>query len=141
WKNKLPDPFFLFIGVLRYYKGLHILLKAIENTALPVVIAGSGPEEKKLMQMAQNLKLTNVFFLGEISEVDKMALLQLCYAFVFPSHLRSEAFGISLLESAMMGKPMISCETGTGTSFINLHNDTGFVVPPNDPDALYKAMI
>jgi rhamnosyl/mannosyltransferase len=40
----------------------------------------------------------------------------------------------------MCEKPMISCEIGTGTSFANLNNETGFVVPPKSPDALAKAM-
>ena len=47
-----------------------------------------------------------------------MCLLHLSRGFVFPSHLRSEAFGMSLVEAAMCGKPMVSCEIGTGTSFI-----------------------
>jgi glycosyltransferase involved in cell wall biosynthesis len=59
---------------------------------------------------------------------------------VFPSHLRSEAFGVSLLEAAMCGLPMISCEIGTGTSFVNIHNQTGLVVPPADSAALANAM-
>jgi len=59
---------------------------------------------------------------------------------VFPSHLRSEAFGISLLEGAMFGKPMISSEIGTGTTFINIADETGLVVPPGDPVALRHAM-
>jgi rhamnosyl/mannosyltransferase len=40
----------------------------------------------------------------------------------------------------MVGKPMISCEIGTGTSFINQDTVTGFVVPPEDPKALSGAM-
>lgn len=67
-------------------------------------------------------------------------MLELSYAIVFPSHLRSEAFGISLLEGAMYGKPMISSEIGTGTSYINSHGETGLVVPPSDPPALRQAM-
>lgn len=62
------------------------------------------------------------------------------YAMVFPSHLRSEAFGISLLEGAMYGKPMISSEIGTGTSYINIHGETGLVVPPSQPAAFRQAM-
>jgi rhamnosyl/mannosyltransferase len=40
----------------------------------------------------------------------------------------------------MHGKPMISCEIETGTSFINVSNETGLVVPPNDPAAFQNAM-
>jgi rhamnosyl/mannosyltransferase len=61
-------------------------------------------------------------------------------AIVFRSLLRSEGFGISLLEGAMYGKPMISSEIGTGTSYINAHGLTGLVVPPSDPQAFREAM-
>jgi rhamnosyl/mannosyltransferase len=54
--------------------------------------------------------------------------------------LRSEAFGITLLEGAMFAKPLISCEIGTGTTFINVDQVTGNVVPPSDPQALCNAM-
>jgi len=94
-----------------------------------------------LKAQAAQLGLTNVHFLGGLPDEDKVALLQLCYAFVFPSHLRSESFGISLLEGAMYGKPMISCEIGTGTTFINIADETGLVVPPRDADALARAMM
>jgi rhamnosyl/mannosyltransferase len=141
WRRRIGDRFFLFVGVLRYYKGLHILLDAIHGTGLPVVIVGSGPVEQELRKHAARLNLTNVHFLGLLPEEDKVALIKLCFAFVFPSHLRSEAFGVSLLEGAMYGKPLISSEIGTGTTFVNIHGETGIVVPPNDPDAFRRAMI
>ena len=59
---------------------------------------------------------------------------------VFPSHLRSEAFGITLLEGARAAKPLISCEIGTGTTWVNQHDETGLVVPPADAAALAQAM-
>jgi rhamnosyl/mannosyltransferase len=86
------------------------------------------------------LGLKNVDFIGYVSDEDKDALLELCTGFVFPSHLRSEAFGISLLEGAMFAKPLISCEIGTGTSYINICGETGYVVPPADPAALADAL-
>jgi rhamnosyl/mannosyltransferase len=133
-------PFFLFVGVLRYYKGLQYLLDALAGTDYPVVIIGAGPIEQELKAHAERLQLKHVIFAGAVDEVDKIALMTLCYGIAFPSHLRSEAFGISLLEGAMYGKPMISCEIGTGTSYINLHGETGLVVPPCDPQALREAM-
>lgn len=140
WRSKLPVRFFLFVGMLRYYKGLHILLEALREVDYPVVIMGSGPVEDELKNHAARLGLQNVYFLGRLPDEDKVALLTLCYAVVFPSHLRSEAFGLSLLEGAMFGKPMISSEIGTGTTYINIANETGLVVPPSDPLALRQAM-
>ncbi len=140
WRQKLGDKFFLFVGVMRYYKGLHILLDALKDQDYPTVIVGAGPLEAELHAQAAALGLRNIHFLGRLGDEDKVALLQLSYAIVFPSHLRSEAFGISLLEGAMYGKPMISSEIGTGTSYINIHNETGLVVPPSHPPAFREAM-
>lgn len=140
WRQRVGEKFFLFVGMLRYYKGLHILLEAAAGSDIPVVIVGDGPVEADLKRQAQALGLKNVHFLGALPEPDKVALLTLCYALAFPSHLRSEAFGISLLEGAMFGKPMISSEIGTGTTYINIADQTGLVVPPNDPLAFRQAM-
>ncbi len=140
WRARVGTKFFLFVGVLRYYKGLHILLDAAQGRDYPVVIVGAGPVEAELKAHAVRLGLRNVIFLGALPDEDKVSLLSLCHALVFPSHLRSEAFGISLLEGAMYGKPMISSEIGTGTSFINIDKETGCVVPPGDPAAFRQAM-
>lgn len=140
WRDKIGLKFFLFVGVIRYYKGLHILLGAAQGTDYPIVIVGAGPIEQELKAQAAQLGLRNIHFLGQLPDEDKVALLTLCYGVVFPSHLRSEAFGISLLEGAMYGKPMISSEIGTGTSYINVNGKTGLVVPASDPAAFREAM-
>lgn len=140
WRDRLGPKFFLFVGVIRYYKGLHILMEAAQGTDYPIVIVGAGPIEEELKAQAAQLGLRNIHFLGPLPDDDKVALLTLCYGVLFPSHLRSEAFGISLLEGAMYGKPMISSEIGTGTTFINIANETGLVVPLSDPLALRQAM-
>lgn len=140
WRERIGEGFFLFVGVLRYYKGLETLLKAAQGFGGEVVIAGAGPEAGHLQQSAAALGLANVRFVGGVSDEDKVCLLHLARAFVFPSHLRSEAFGMSLLEAAMCARPMVCCEIGTGTSYINVDGETGFVVPPQDPDAVRAAM-
>lgn len=140
WRARVGEGFFLFVGVLRYYKGLDSLLQAADGLRGQIVIAGTGPEAARLAQRAAQLGLDNVRFLGEVSDEDKMCLLQLSRGFVFPSHLRSEAFGMSLVEAAMCARPMVSCEIGTGTSFINLDGVTGWTVPPQDPAALREAL-
>ncbi|HEX7044416.1 MAG TPA: glycosyltransferase [Burkholderiales bacterium] len=132
--------FFLFIGVLRYYKGLEVLLEAVRGTDLRVLIVGTGPIEAELQRRAEAWKLSNVAFAGYVDDETKVALLRLCRAVVLPSHERSEAFSIALLEGAMMGKPLVSCEIRTGTSYVNANGVTGFVVEPRNPAALRAAM-
>jgi O-antigen biosynthesis rhamnosyltransferase len=136
----LPEKFFLFVGVLRYYKGLHTLLEAITGTNINLVIAGDGPMRPALERQAAATGSRQVRFLGAVSDIQKHWLYSRCSGFVFPSHLRSEAFGVSLLEAAAHGRPLICCEIGTGTTLINQHGETGVVVPPSSAGALREAM-
>jgi rhamnosyl/mannosyltransferase len=136
WRRRVGDRFFLFVGQFRYYKGIDFLLEAAARTGLPVVLAGSG----SLQQHVEKTRPTNVHLAGPVDDANKNALLELCTALVLPSHLRSEAFGIVLLEAARAGKPLISCEIGTGTSYANLGGTTGLTVPPADASALANAL-
>lgn len=133
WYDRVGEGFFLFVGALRYYKGVPFLIEAARRSGFPVVVIGGG--ERSFSDVPPN-----VTFVGAVSDEDKEALLSLSRGLVLPSHLRSEAFGIALIEAARAGKPMISCEIGTGTTFVNLHEETGLVVPPADPAALTEAM-
>ncbi len=140
-EKKYGRNFFLFVGMLRYYKGLQYLLEASRGQPFQVLIAGRGPMEGKLKQQADELCLENVHFLGHIDDGLKNCLLRLSLALVFPSHERSEAFGMTLLEAAMTSTPLITTDIGTGTSFVNQHEQTGLVVPPADSGALQQAML
>ena len=139
-KQRHGDSFFFFVGVLRYYKGLKYLLEAARLTGATIVIAGSGPDEEALKAFKAQHRLDNVHFVGRVSDREKMSYLAACRALVFPSHLPSEAFGISLLEASLSHKPMICCEIGTGTSYVNIDGETGLVVPPAAPQPLAEAM-
>lgn len=131
------EPFFLFLGALRYYKGMSFLIRAATLSGAKVVIAGSGDDREPRRLANEN---PNIVFAGHVSEDKKWDLLRSCRALVLPSHLRSEAYGMVLVEAAMWGKPMITCEIGTGTSFINVHEETGLVVEPASPEPLAAAM-
>ena len=132
--------FFLFLGVFRYYKGLNYLLKAAHQTGLDVVIGGDGPESEKLYQYVHEHNLTNVHFLGYVTEQQKHALIDLSRALILPSSERSEAYGMVLLEAARQSTPMISTELDSGTSYINAHNETGLVIPAKNSVQLAAAM-
>lgn len=140
WRHLVGQDFFLFVGVFRYYKGLHLLIDAAADLHVPIVIVGAGPIEHELKKQVYDLNINNVQFMGPVSDEDKAALLDLSYAVVFPSHLRSEAFGLSLLEGAMYSKPLISSEIGTGTTYVNIDKETGLVVEPGNSESLSTAM-
>lgn len=138
WRQRLPSRFFLFVGVMRYYKGLDYLIQAARLSNQEIVLIGDGPEKNRLEKLASDLK--HVHFLGALDDEDKLAILQLSHSMVFPSHLRSEAFGISLLEAARAKKSMITCDIQTGTSWVNQHQVTGLVIPPANSVALAQAI-
>lgn len=138
--NILNKKFVLALGVLRYYKGFHTLVEAAKDIDGIVVIAGSGPEGERLANQAKSIGIENIVFAGQISNEVKHVLLKNCCSVVLPSHLRSEAFGMVLVEASMYSKPMVSCEIGSGTSFVNMDKDTGLVVAPENPMELSRAI-
>lgn len=139
-QRKFGNDFFLFIGVLRAYKGITYLLEAMRGVHNRLVIIGKGKEKTALEKQCRELGLKNVQFAGYVDDCCLPAFYQLCKAFVFPSINRSEAFGVSLLEASYFAKPMITTQLFTGTSYVNRHGVTGLVVPPKNPAALRNAM-
>ncbi|GAA0510963.1 MULTISPECIES: glycosyltransferase [Pigmentiphaga] len=140
WRQRIGQRFFVFLGGLRDYKGLHHLLDAMEGRDYPLAVAGDGPERSSLDAHARAAGLRNIRFLGPLDDEDKHDLLAAAYGFVLPSCRRDEAYGLALVEASVHGLPMISCEVGTGTSYINLNEETGLVVPPGDARALGAAL-
>jgi glycosyltransferase involved in cell wall biosynthesis len=131
----------LFVGRLRYYKGLHVLLNAMPDVPGRLLIAGTGPERDRLQAQAELLGVADrVTFLGDVSDDDLPALYHAADVFVLPAHLRAEALGLSQIEAQASGVPCVSTELGTGTSYANQHGETGLVVPPNDAVALAAAL-
>lgn len=131
----------LFVGVLRYYKGLNVLLEAMKYVDGKLIIIGRGQEWQNLNKIIYSYKLHNrVIMEGSVTNFNLLPYYRACDVFVLPSIYRSEAFGIVLLEAMACGKPVISTELGTGTSWVNQHNVTGLVVPPGDPKALADAI-
>jgi glycosyltransferase involved in cell wall biosynthesis len=136
-----PAPLLLYVGKLRHYKGLNVLIDAMQRIDAHLLVIGSGMLEEEWRGQASALGLDGrISFLGELSDADKLIALYASDLFVLPSTNRAEAFGIVLIEAMACGLPLISTELGTGTSFVNQHEQTGLVVPPADPEALAAAI-
>jgi rhamnosyl/mannosyltransferase len=134
-------PLALFLGVLRPYKGLQILLRAMTKVRGRLLIAGRGPHRAELEALAHRLGVADrVTFVGEVSETERRRLLNACDVFVLPALDRRESFGIAQLEAMACGKPVVSSDLPTGVSVVNRHERTGLLVPPSDPDALADAL-
>ncbi|HXF63756.1 MAG TPA: glycosyltransferase [Caldilineaceae bacterium] len=134
-------PLLLFVGRLRHYKGLHVLLDAMHQVDAHLLVIGSGPMGEVWQRKAATEGLNGkVTFWGERPDRDKLAAYHAADLFVLPSTNRAEAFGLVLVEAMACGLPVISTELGTGTSFVNQHEQTGLVVPANDAPALAAAI-
>lgn len=141
-KGRYGDkPIILFVGCFRYYKGLPYLISAMKSIDARLLLIGNGPEYAKLFDFVERMHLNDkIKFLGELSDDEVNAYYKACDIFVLPSHLRSEAFGLVQLEAMCCRKPVISTELGTGTSFVNVNQQTGLTVRPNDVGALSTAI-
>jgi rhamnosyl/mannosyltransferase len=134
-------PLALFLGVLRPYKGLQILLRAMAKVHGHLLVAGRGPHRAELEALGRRLGIADrVTFVGEVSETERRLLLHACDVFVLPSLDRSESFGITQLEAMACGKPVISSDLPTGVRVVNRHLTTGLLVPPGNSDALAEAL-
>ncbi len=138
----VSTPTLLFVGRLRYYKGLDTLLRAlplVANARLTVV--GEGPMRQEWEALSRELGLADrVDFMGEIDDADLPAYYRRADVFVLPANARAEGFGLVLVEAMASGLPCITTELGTGTSWVVQDGATGLVVPPRDPAAMAAAV-
>lgn len=134
--------FVLFLGRLRYYKGLAFLIEAAKS--LPgthIVIAGEGKERLALEEQTYALGLEErVHFLGDVDQAKAVALLHSAAVFCLPAHQRSEAFGLCQVEAMACKLPIVSTDLPTGVPEVNRHEETGLIVPPADSEALTHAL-
>lgn len=135
-------PTLLFVGKLRYYKGVDTLLEALRT--LPGVhlnIVGEGPMGPPWANLAARQGLADrVHFLGEVDDAVLPSVYHQAHVFVLPASARAEAFGTVLLEAMASGLPCVTTEVGSGTSWVVQDGITGRVVPPRDPQALAEAL-
>ena len=134
----------LFVGRLRYYKGLDTLLRAL--AALPadgfvLDVVGDGPMGAAWRRLSADLGLGGrVRFRGEVPDSGLPAVYRAADVFVLPCNCRAEAFGTVLAEALSSGVPCVTCEVGSGTSTVVRDGLSGRVVPPSDPGALAAAL-
>ena len=134
---------FLAVGRLERAKGFDVLLQALslvctQNDNTVVLIVGDGSQRTKLDAQASSLGLDGgiVRFLGVRNDVpDLMAAAD---ALVLPS--RWEGLPMVLLEAASAGLPIVATDVG-GNAEVVVDEKTGFLVPPDDGEALGRAMV
>ena len=132
----------IFIGRLVAYKGLDILLRALEQVPdLRLDIVGSGPEGPRLRTLAQALAVTDrVRWYGEYPDDDLPRRMADADFLVLPSVTVEEMFGLVVLEAMAAGRPVITTALPSAVREVNLPGVTGLEVPLRDVPALARAL-
>lgn len=130
----------LYIDV--HHKNHPLLLHALaqinsqRQEKVHLVLAGGGPAESRLKQLATSLGITHeVHFLGFTDQTPGI----LCHSDIFVLSSKEEAFGIAYLEAALMKKPLVGATKTGAENTIILHEQTGLLFKNNDcPDLVQK---
>ena len=154
-KYKNFKPILLTIARLEKRKNHKNIIYAINELVkdfknLLYLIAGDGPEMKKMRKLINKLNLKkNVKILGKVNDSDKAFLFKVSDLHVMPtiqdkSSISIEGFGISYIEAGMHGIPSISSGLG-GTKESVIGGRTGIICNPNDissiKDSIRKVLI
>jgi glycosyltransferase involved in cell wall biosynthesis len=140
-QDRSPTPLFAYLGRLKRYKGVDIVLRAFAQVRDPsarLEIAGTGDYREELERLAASLDLgERVRFLGFVDEDAKLRLLRQAWALAFASP--KEGWGITNFEAAACGTPVIASNSpGLRESVVD--GRTGFLVEHEDVHAMAAAM-
>lgn len=97
--------YFLVVSRLTRSKRIEAVVEAFNKLSLPLVIVGTGPEEKRLRKMAGS----HIRFAGFVTDHELVGWYQGARAVVFPSE---EDFGMVAVEALSLGTPVIGLEYG-----------------------------
>jgi glycosyltransferase involved in cell wall biosynthesis len=100
-----PGDYYLVLSELVSHKRIHVAIEAFAELGLPLVIAGDGPDGRRLRRMAP----PNVRFLGRVSDEHAARLLAGCRAYLLTG---VEEFGIAAVEAQAAGRPVIARRGG-----------------------------
>lgn len=127
------EDFFFTASRLVSYKKIEIIIKAFNE--LPnkkLIIAGSGPDEKKLKKIAKD----NIEFLGYIEPSELKFYMRNARAFVFAAE---EDFGIVPVEAQACGTPVIGFAKGGLLETVK-HNYTGVLFENQTSQSIIEAL-
>ena len=141
----------LFLGALSQHKGAIGFMRAIARTEASkrnavFAVAGDFTEyNRRFTQLweetkeATRVKLpgARMEYLGHVSTPEVIRQIKLARVVVIP--YRFDAFARGLVESLVLGRPVITTDKVGASSLVTTH-ECGIVVPANDPDALAHAM-
>jgi glycosyltransferase involved in cell wall biosynthesis len=96
---------YLVLSELVSHKRIDDAVRAFTMLGLPLVVAGTGPDRRRLRRLAG----PNVRFAGRVSDLEAQRLLSSCRALVVTA---VEEFGIAAVEAQAAGRPVIAAAAG-----------------------------
>jgi rhamnosyl/mannosyltransferase len=144
-RNTHPGKKIVFaLGRMIYYKGFDVLVRAVSQLGDDTVIllGGSGELQEPLRKLARELGVEHkVDFLGRVSDADLPAYYMAADVFCLPSLMRSEAFGLVMVEAMSFSKPVVATRIpGSGVTWVNVHGETGLNAEPGDAEDLARTL-
>ncbi len=137
--NFEPGAEIIYVGGLSEEKGIGTLFAAMERVPeVRLKVVGTGPMEKRLKEYIKTAGLKNVELVGSMSHHDVLAAVSASRFVVVPS-LSYETFGLTAIEAAAMGKPVIASAIGALPENV-VNGETGILTPPGDAVALADAI-
>lgn len=131
-------PVFLFLGRLHREKGVLILIEAFRRLALKYdtpQLLWVGPDEDQLAEQAASAARGRSHVLGLTDRPEDY--IDAADVLVLPSF--REGFGTVVIEAAAMGRPAVASRIYGLTDAV-INDETGWLVPPSDPEELYRGM-
>jgi glycosyltransferase involved in cell wall biosynthesis len=136
--EKKGDLKVLFVGQMRAYKGLETLIYAfndVKDATLDII--GGGHLFNQYAKLSRELDLRNIYFRGEVSDVDIDHFFEEAHVIVLPSITTAEAFGLVLLEGMSAGcVPIASRLPG----LIDVVNNSGYTFNPGNTQELARIL-
>ncbi|MDK1492358.1 glycosyltransferase family 4 protein [Sinorhizobium sp. 7-81] len=129
--------YFVFAGRLAPEKGLATLIRAVARSKQRLIVAGTGPEEAALRQLADELN-ANVTFAGYLSGQDLHRLIGESLALVLPSEWYENA-PVSILETYALRRPVIGAAIG-GIPEMVKEGETGLMATSGEVEDLARAL-
>ncbi len=124
-------------------KRVDLALRAFKNVLLKfpqtgLVIAGDGKEKSRLMALAKNLKISkNIAFLGW--QNDLISLYKTADVFLLTS--KYEGYGMTLVEAAASGCPIITTNVGLAKTSLFSNGKNSIICEQSDAGCIPNALM
>ncbi|MCI0557395.1 MAG: glycosyltransferase family 4 protein [Nitrososphaera sp.] len=132
-----PGSYFLYFGRLALEKGLRTLVIAAKTSRIKLFIAGLGPIEDELRQLADGVD-GSIQFLGRLAGERLFEIVRNARAVVVPSEWYENA-PMNVLEAYANGKIVIAARIG-GISELVLEGETGYLFESGSVEDLTESL-